>query len=684
MKIKIIAALTACGLMFSASATAAGVIIHEKKTTTVITRGVTHITTQRYTTAGWYTIHTLRIDLNQDNFRLKTLTSTSGVNFRETVPVLAQQHNALAAVNADFFQPSGSDSRRASAIGVVVDEGRMLTTPARGKDMATAAVTNDGTVVMGLWDQYINVIAPNGNKHQVYHYNKYYDQGALVIYNSDWDSASPGYPLTQTEMVVEDGIVTDIRTAGGKPITFPENSYVVASTDGKNKFITDNFRVGDAVVIDSWLEPKPEDYMMAVGGGTMLITNGQNAPVTHNISGTNPRSAMGVDQSGKIAYLVTVDGRMESSLGMTLNELRDYMRSLGCHNAINFDGGGSTTIVTKELYEDGSSLKNTPSDGSLRRVTNAVGIVSTAPYGDPANLYIFCDDTRFCVDWSYPLKVDVLDENYQKLAFDESLLTFEVQGVEGYFDGNIFNPLSSGKAKVIARYDGLEGHFDIYVRPRHDTPEADSMRLDAGEESEGTKIVLIGNTNYSNLLGKLYAERAVRLANSEADAVVFLDATKPSITANAVYPAIYGEYYYAAYKHDTLIIQLNNKVNGLFKSDDLQWGRFIDQLNDVNAKNVVITLSQPPNSEGFKSSLELKLFKELLETKLVEKGKNVFVVYDNDKNSMTIENSIRYFGLKGIKGVSSSSYTSLSDCTYLVITSNDDEVKYKIKNILEV
>ena len=79
----------------------------------------------------------------------------------------------------------------------------------------------------------------------------------------------------------------------------------------------------------------------------------------------HPRTAIGWNDS--YFYLVTVDGRQPHlSVGMTLNELARYLVSLGCREAMNLDGGGSTTMWV------GGSVVNRPSDGEERAVANAL------------------------------------------------------------------------------------------------------------------------------------------------------------------------------------------------------------------------------------------------------------------------------------------------------------------------
>ena len=75
---------------------------------------------------------------------------------------------------------------------------------------------------------------------------------------------------------------------------------------------------------------------------------------------------------------MTVDGRQPGcSVGMTLAELASLMRELGCSDALNLDGGGSTTLWTR------GAVVNRPSDGQERAVADGLLLFSTAPKGDP-------------------------------------------------------------------------------------------------------------------------------------------------------------------------------------------------------------------------------------------------------------------------------------------------------------
>jgi hypothetical protein len=79
----------------------------------------------------------------------------------------------------------------------------------------------------------------------------------------------------------------------------------------------------------------------------------------------HPRTAIGCTGNGEVV-VVTVDGRSSESKGLTLDELASLMLKLGCSDAMNLDGGGSSTMVL------GGTVLNRPSDGGLRSVANAV------------------------------------------------------------------------------------------------------------------------------------------------------------------------------------------------------------------------------------------------------------------------------------------------------------------------
>lgn len=110
------------------------------------------------------------------------------------------------------------------------------------------------------------------------------------------------------------------------------------------------------------------------------------APTNDHANLRHPRSAVGLTAANKL-ILLTVDGRTAEAAGMSCTELATVMQELGCVDAINLDGGGSTTLWA--AGEPNNGVVNYPSDNSTydhlgeRRCANALIITSTAPAAAP-------------------------------------------------------------------------------------------------------------------------------------------------------------------------------------------------------------------------------------------------------------------------------------------------------------
>ena len=116
-----------------------------------------------------------------------------------------------------------------------------------------------------------------------------------------------------------------------------------------------------------------EGIEWAIGGGPRLLREGQIEITGREerflpdvLVGRAPRTAVGITASGEVLLVVADGRRAQESVGLTLEELARLMRDLGAVEAMNLDGGGSTTLVV-----DGMLLNN-PSDGRERSVASAL------------------------------------------------------------------------------------------------------------------------------------------------------------------------------------------------------------------------------------------------------------------------------------------------------------------------
>lgn len=121
-------------------------------------------------------------------------------------------------------------------------------------------------------------------------------------------------------------------------------------------------------------ESAPESLRWAVGGGVRILENGR---VTTQDTSIHPRTALGLTPSGDILFLVVIDGRQDHSRGLSLVDLAEIFRSLGTADAINLDGGGSSTLAARG--SDGRiQVLNSPWDhrlyGGERAVATHLGL----------------------------------------------------------------------------------------------------------------------------------------------------------------------------------------------------------------------------------------------------------------------------------------------------------------------
>lgn len=123
----------------------------------------------------------------------------------------------------------------------------------------------------------------------------------------------------------------------------------------------------------------PSGFTDGVAAGPLLLAEGRReplAPFDNNYAVTDqPRSALGFSRDGRRAWLVAADGRQAGSVGISLGDLTDLFIRLGASDAINLDGGGSTTLVA--AGSDGATkVLNTPIHSAVpgreRPVANAI------------------------------------------------------------------------------------------------------------------------------------------------------------------------------------------------------------------------------------------------------------------------------------------------------------------------
>ena len=132
--------------------------------------------------------------------------------------------------------------------------------------------------------------------------------------------------------------------------------------------------VGTVLRLSTATTPSLAGARTGLGGGPMLVQNGKPMTFT-GAQPRHPRTAIGWND--KHFFMVEVDGRQgEISVGMSLPELADYLAKLGCQQAMNLDGGGSSTFW---MY---GQVMNSPCYGSERAMANALVLLHKSRSAD--------------------------------------------------------------------------------------------------------------------------------------------------------------------------------------------------------------------------------------------------------------------------------------------------------------
>lgn len=306
---------------------------------------------------------------------------TDATKGREIVSALARRRGALGAVNAGYFPFAGNP------IGLHIENGELVTEP-----NARVALVLDARG-SARFARFIGAgsAAANGATTSIHGLNRPPGRGnELLLYTPRFFSATLPQP-GRFEIVLRDvpapltpgkeyeGIVAHMRTGGGAPLA--PDSVVLSGGGRAADWLRANAVLGAPLRFRFDIRPAPGDALPdnfvlheAVAGGPRLLREGRVAinwaeegfPASF-ARGRHPRTAVGLTRDGDTLLLVTVDGRQPAlSRGATLAELAAILLKLGAWEAINLDGGGSTTLVVRD------AIVNAPSEGRERPVANAI------------------------------------------------------------------------------------------------------------------------------------------------------------------------------------------------------------------------------------------------------------------------------------------------------------------------
>ncbi len=368
----------------------------------------------------------------------------------------------VAGVNASFF-----DLDTGIPHGVEITDGILRTL---GGTRSTIGFYSDGSAVIGEADYEIR-LTMNGRTGNIL-YNKALTRGSgLVLYSRDYDlktkNTLKAYNLLlaptdaerSAELLPQDTlelevteIVEDVASCD-----IPKNGFVLSlanATDYESALKQlQALRVGDTVLVETSCSRAWKDVTYACGAGELLVSGGkvQTDFTLDTADKPRARSAAGVRQDGTL-LLYTADEASGSS-GLTLPELAERLQALGCVDAINLDGGGSSTLGVQYPGYTGGSTVNTPSDGELRPCANFIFLArETTRARSAAQLFV------------YPYRAFALpgaEVSMTARAADRDYNAAELPG-DVFWDGDGVTALKNGNLRIDA--DLSEKQTSVTVR----------------------------------------------------------------------------------------------------------------------------------------------------------------------------------------------------------------------------
>ncbi|MBR5809285.1 MAG: phosphodiester glycosidase family protein [Clostridia bacterium] len=227
--------------------------------------------------------------------------------------------------------------------------------------------------------------------------------------------------------------------------------------------------VGDEITISSIADGSSEwgKVESALGSvGDTLIEDGEI--LSDFETGTAPRTAVGITEDGKVIFYV-IDGRQKPySYGAKVETLANRMKELGCVDAINLDGGGSTIISGVYPGSDESTIFNSPSDGRPRGVANFIFLKNTKQATNKIDkLYLYPFEEHYLSGYKEVLTAKAVDSEYYPVGTPEKL-KFNINGTESYIDSNgVLTAIGDGNFTVNVSGNSVSGkaNYAVYKTP---------------------------------------------------------------------------------------------------------------------------------------------------------------------------------------------------------------------------
>jgi hypothetical protein len=293
--------------------------------------------------------------------------------------VSATKKSAITAINGDFFVIKPGPYR-GDPTGLQITQGELVSRPTGNSFW----IAPDGELKIGLAESKLRVVWPDGKSKTSLRLNEDRADDEAALYTPSLGLRSnetpQEWPTTRTvggaELVLErveserwlpiqagktyPAKIAKIREGGDSPLQFDKIILSIGP-----KLSVPSLNVGDVLQLAMETSPNLEGVKTAVGAGRILVKDGTMPDLGPADQPRHPRSMVGWNK--RHLFFVVVDGRLpEISIGMTYPEMAELMKKYGCIEAVELDGGGSSTLWAM------GKIFNSPSDGRTRAIANAL------------------------------------------------------------------------------------------------------------------------------------------------------------------------------------------------------------------------------------------------------------------------------------------------------------------------
>ncbi len=329
----------------------------------------------------------LEINLKENNFYIDAIKAEDRMKAREKTSSMLKRFNepnrkVVAGVNADFFNMHTGENENNLVINGTIAKGLNITDSpydSFNNNHSQFAITFDNKPAIERFG-FVGSVFYKNKSLMIKRINSDADSNSITLYNKYQGQTTPSsrnnWSIEEFEIVPINQIGDTVVCVKSQKINrhgnniIPQTGFILSINNSMIKTFDEIFEKDDTLKLQLDFMPHVNNLKTLVGGWPRIIKDGKNiAPLADSLEGTfyrfagekHPRTGVGFSKDSTIIYLVTVDGRQESMSGMSLTEFADFMLSLGAYQALNLDGGGSTTMIVN------GKVVNSPSDSDGER-----------------------------------------------------------------------------------------------------------------------------------------------------------------------------------------------------------------------------------------------------------------------------------------------------------------------------